>query len=464
MHHLINFKNFSDARIDLLKPVTLLIGRNGAGKSNVIEGVELLAELAQGRSLHEISDVGRGGGSTFEIRGGLRNCPRREHARYDPIDEVIEPGQLYLKFSAQLSGVAVEYLISVVAGNSPHIVEERLTWGERTLFETVDRVNRDNDDIIQVRFDNFAKGGKKPIRAMTAQVSTLSRYDTLPTSDSKMSGQALDVVKAIRSHLKHSYVFDPHPKRMRDYENMGQTQLFRDGANLASVLYSLKLLAETDAPAEELKKNRMVAAVRQQNARASFDLILQRIRQLPEDSFTDFVFEKTSLGEVGLGFRYSDQSVLSSRQMSDGTLRALAILTALETVPTGSRLVVEEIDNGIHPARVKVLMDAVWETAKRRKLNVLATTHNPATLDQLSDEQIKSVVLCFHDPAVGASRLLPIPDLPASESMLEQGRLGELMTQQVLEKHVQPGFEKRRAKQGLAWLDKLKKPQLGEQA
>jgi hypothetical protein len=38
------------------------------------------------------------------------------------------------------------------------------------------------------------------------------------------------------------------------------------------------------------------------------------------------------------------------------------------------------------------------------------------------------------------------------------------MTQQVLEKHVQPGFEKRRAKQGLAWLDKLKKPQLGEQA
>jgi hypothetical protein len=270
-----------------------------------------------------------------------------------------------------------------------------------------------------------------------------------------MSGQALNVVNAIRSHLKHSYVFDPHPKRMRDYENMGQTQLFRDGANLASVLYSLKLLAETDVPAEDLKKNRMVAAVRQQNAKASFDLILQRIRQLPEDSFTDFVFEKTSLGEVGLGFRYSDQSVLSSRQMSDGTLRALAILTALETVPSGSRLVVEEIDNGIHPARVKVLMDAVWETAERRKLNVLATTHNPATLDQLSDEQIKSVVLCFHDPAVGASRLLPIPDLPASESMLEQGRLGELMTQQVLEKHVQPGFAEKRAERGLQWLQKI---------
>ena len=100
-------------------------------------------------------------------------------------------------------------------------------------------------------------------------------------------------------------------------------------------------------------------------------------------------------------------------------------------------------------------MDAVWETAKRRNLNVLATTHNPATLDQLSDEQIKSVVLCFYDPAVGASRLLPIPDLPASESMLEQGRLGELMTQQVLEKHVQPGFAEKRAERGLQWLQKI---------
>jgi ABC-type branched-subunit amino acid transport system ATPase component len=455
MHHLINFKNFSDAQIELLNPVTLLIGRNGAGKSNVIEGVELLAELAQGRSLHEISDVGRGGGSTFEIRGGLRNCPRREHASYDSISELTDPGQLTLKFTAHVKGLPVEYLIIVAAGNSPHIVEERLIWGERTLFATAGRVSRESDDIIQVRFDNFAKGGKKPIRALTAQVSTLSRYETLPTSDSKMSDQALGVVNGIRNHLKHAYVFDPHPKRMRDYENIGQTQLFRDGANLASVLYGLKLLADTEIPPENLKKNPMVSVVRQHNARASFDLILQRIRQLPEDSFTDFVFEKTSLGEVGLGFRYSDQSVLSSRQMSDGTLRALAILTALETVPSGSRLVVEEIDNGIHPARVKVLMDAVWETAERRKLNVLATTHNPATLDQLSDEQIKSVVLCFHDPAVGASRLLPIPDLPASESMLEQGRLGELMTQQVLEKNVQPGFAEKRAERGLQWLQKI---------
>ena len=49
MHILKNFKNFADARLDLLSPMTLLIGRNGSGKSNVIEGVELLAQIAHGR-------------------------------------------------------------------------------------------------------------------------------------------------------------------------------------------------------------------------------------------------------------------------------------------------------------------------------------------------------------------------------------------------------------------------------
>ena len=41
--------------------------------------------------------------------------------------------------------------------------------------------------------------------------------------------------------------------------------------------------------------------------------------------------------------------------------------------------------------------------------------------------------------------------------MLEQGRLGELMTQQVLEKHVQPGFAAKRAERGLQWLEKIQK-------
>ncbi len=454
MHHFVNFKNFADAQINLLNPVTLLIGRNGAGKSNVIEAVELLAYLAQGHSVHQISDVGRGSGTTFEIRGGFRSCPRREHLAYHPDDELFGPQTFTLAFDARVDQQPMRYSIEVDVSGKPHIANESLKWGGRVLFETVADAATADADILSVRHDNFARGKNKPTRAMTADQSVLSRYESLSTSDNDTAQKAMTVVRGVRSHLQHAYVFDPNPRLMRNYENVGQTQLFRDGSNLASVLFELERSAvklEKEPPSNPSSFEPI-----QGSPRTTLKLIRDRIRQLPEDAFTELTFEQTRLGEVGLGFRYSDTSVLGARQMSDGTLRALAILTALETVPQGSRLVVEEIDNGIHPARVKTLVDAVWETARRRRLNVLATTHNPATLDQLDAEQIQGVVLCFHDGSQNASRLLPVPELPAAESLLEQGRLGELMTQQVLERHVQPDFAKKRTEKGLAWLKKLK--------
>ena len=74
MHCLTDFKNFARAELNLFEPLTVLLGRNGSGKTNLIEGVELLATLARGVPLNEISDVDRGG--IFEVRGGLRSCIR----------------------------------------------------------------------------------------------------------------------------------------------------------------------------------------------------------------------------------------------------------------------------------------------------------------------------------------------------------------------------------------------------
>ena len=69
-----HYKVRSCAELDLFKPLTVLLGRNGSGKTNLIEGVELLATLVRGAPFNEITDIDRGG--TFEVRGGLRSCIR----------------------------------------------------------------------------------------------------------------------------------------------------------------------------------------------------------------------------------------------------------------------------------------------------------------------------------------------------------------------------------------------------
>ena len=74
MHRLKNFKNFEDASVNLFEPLTMLLGRNGSGKTNLIEGVELMAALARGMPTNDVTDIGRGG--ALEVRGGLPSCGR----------------------------------------------------------------------------------------------------------------------------------------------------------------------------------------------------------------------------------------------------------------------------------------------------------------------------------------------------------------------------------------------------
>ena len=175
-------------------------------------------------------------------------------------------------------------------------------------------------------------------------------------------------------HLQASFVFDPNPKLMHGYERIGNNVLSKDGANLSAVLYALSTGDETQ--------------------KASLDRLLSQISQLPDEPYEEFDFTTTDLGDVIFGLREKTGYTVDARSLSDGTLRTLAILTALGAVQQGSHVIVEEFDNGLHPSRVGVLTSAIAEATERRDLRILVTTHNPATMNNLTADQLKSVVLC----------------------------------------------------------------------
>ncbi len=428
MHILKNFKNFAEAKLNLLNPLTLMIGRNGAGKSNVIEAVELLSQLAHGRPLYEITDVGRGGGSTFEVRGGLPGC-----VRIGQLDEISDTDKFSLEFSAIYKQTSFVYSITINLSPQPKISNEELRWGKRIVF-SANQGKR--EDILDVQFDNFKKGRNKPIAHLPSDRSILSRYESFANLDNAKQTQkdASNLVLKVERHLNAAFVFDLNPKQMRNYEQIGQNLLVKDGSNLSSVLYSLS------------HNNKQQAVLSR---------ILENIKQLPEEPLESFEFVQTKLNDVILAFRRSDNSLADARLLSDGSLRTLAILTALETVPKSSRIIIEEMDNGIHPSRVNMLVDYIWECSNRRNLNVLATTHNPATLNCLSPDQLKSVVLCYYDNESNTSRLTPLIDLPRADILLERGSLGDLVTGHLLEQHLMPEFDEEQKRKALEWLESL---------
>ncbi len=314
MHYFKNFKNFSEIEIDLFKPLTVLIGPNGSGKSNLIEAIELLSFLAQGGSLYEITDINKA--SKQEIRGGLQGCPHHGKSTFT------------LCFSANIKynvrecdrECACDYKIEI--GAEPlRIVDESLYLDGKMFFEVV--TAESDQHALRVCYNNFARGGKKPQGNASPMQSLLSQYKTFALSNQQLEASKR-VVNMIAKYLQTSFVFDPSPKVMRDYEHIGMgNKLTKNGSNLSAVLYGLK------------KGNK--------ESQASLKRILGWIQQVPNEPYQDFEFITVpQLNDVIFSLRQIDMGYLNSAGiLSDGTLRCLAVLTALETSAPGSRVIIE---------------------------------------------------------------------------------------------------------------------------
>ena len=76
-------------------------------------------------------------------------------------------------------------------------------------------------------------------------------------------------------------------------------------------------------------------------------------------------------------------------QESDGTLRLLAILTALFQDPAPPLIGLEEPELAIHPGAMAVLADTMKEASLRGQ--VLVATHSPDLINLLPIESIRAV-------------------------------------------------------------------------
>lgn len=68
-----NFKCFKEAELSF-EFLTTVIGTNSSGKTNAIEGMMILSEIATGRDLSMILDGSKNGYSG--VRGGAKACSR----------------------------------------------------------------------------------------------------------------------------------------------------------------------------------------------------------------------------------------------------------------------------------------------------------------------------------------------------------------------------------------------------
>jgi len=98
---------------------------------------------------------------------------------------------------------------------------------------------------------------------------------------------------------------------------------------------------------------------------------------------------RSYLGEALL-FDFANAQNIPARAVSEGTLLLLGLLTVLHGPEQPNVLLMDDIDQGLHPLAQRKLLEVLAQLmAEYPKLQVLATSHSPYLLDGLRPEQVR---------------------------------------------------------------------------
>lgn len=106
------------------------------------------------------------------------------------------------------------------------------------------------------------------------------------------------------------------------------------------------------------------------------------------DYLSDILGRKYSSAEIWEGKRHSlpmakTSAVYSGFNMGTGESALIEIISALEAVPEGSLVLIEEIELGIHPSALKRLAQILVAVALKRSLQIICTSHSEWFIDGL---------------------------------------------------------------------------------
>jgi predicted ATPase len=421
-----HFKSYRSATLHL-GPLTVLIGANASGKSNALEALRLLSWIAQGNRLSNIKYAVYENDAS--VRGTTKDLGFRGNKKFT------------LKATLNNRWEYVSFTLLVDNNGDLHIDDERmdvLNFSTLPLYEVVGRTGDVGSDL-QVAYNNFARGGIKPKVSCTDQMSVMTQLQ----SSARFAGshkQAQRIIpescERFQKELSAFLFLDPQPSLMRGYSFKTDDRLHGDGSNLSGVLAKV-----CDEPSMSAR-------------------LLSLIKSLPEQNINSIDFIQTPKGEVMVQLEETfggENRKFDATLLSDGTLRVLSIAAAVMSAKEGSLVVIEEIDNGVHPSRAEMLLGNISAIAQERGIRVLISSHNPALLDALPDSAIPNVVFCYRNPNSGESALTRLQDIPDYPELIAQGPVGHLMTSGVLERFVKthpgPVLKKQQAE---AWLAALR--------
>ena len=395
---LVNFKNFADETLRV-GPFTVIVGANASGKSNIRDAFRFLHGIGRGYTLAEIMGEKYGAGGQSEW-AGIRGAT----------NEIIRFGKP--SFSLRIEVGDLDYSMRVSRDRRRpgafRVTREELRTRWLSKIYTShpspgDPVRAQDDDThLLLRMAKTGEqrkyGHRIAVRPDQPALTQISEHRRVVRRHKEYADQVIQTLARIR-------FLDLEPNLMRQPAFPGQIALGDSGENLPTVLRAI---------CDDSKRRRTLAAW---------------TRELTPMDVADFDFPTDPVtGRVQLIIREENDRTVSAYSASDGTLRFLAMLAALlGTNPVGVYFF-EEIDNGIHPTRLHLLIDLIEKQTAKNGIQVITTTHSPDVLNLINDKTFgnTSVVSRLEDSDDAIIR--PVDSLPNAKKLRKAQGLGRLHT------------------------------------
>ena len=321
-----NFKALNDFKLEF-EQLTLLIGTNGVGKSTVLQALELLSYFTKGKEHGELNNyLKENNWVAKDLKSTLNN---RRKTKFILV--------------IQINNELFDWSVTIEAKKGKiELIQETITNKKGHHF-----LLRSN----QKAFANNKNGIKLPLIGNSFISSGLSLLD-----EEAHQEQYPELI-AIKKALNGIGLFDFSStfQLKSSHSISANAKIGKHGENFATYLYQL--------PKEELEK-----------------LSDEIGKYLPH--YEKIRITKKSREEVQIDIKEKyNNSLIDAPHISDGTMRIIAILTLALTNSGYSSMLIEEIEDGIHPSLAGEIIQVFLKIVKNTKQQFILTTHNPLILD-----------------------------------------------------------------------------------
>jgi predicted ATPase len=373
-----NYKSLKLAEVQL-QDLTVILGPNAAGKSNLFDALNLLARLVTCKNLKE----------AFE---GHRGLPLESvHYNQGSIADLLkqETHRLAFEVDVELSEAVVQE------------TEQRIRDLRKCLDESNGSANekaRITERLLRYRVELEIESSSGVMRVMNERLAALrqrgggekARHPFLEKSGTKLSlrmeGQGHPTVH----ELGLDYTIVSTPLYVPHYPHLAA---FREEMSRCRFYYfePRVLMREANAIAdvtvlgprgEELAAFYHTLALRSPKQFEALKLAAKQL--LPR--LKNLEVERTEKAELFLRVREDDASY-SNRLISEGTLRVLGLLAVLSPTSGSTTIGYEEPENGVHPRRLRNIAELIRNAADGSR-QILVNTHSPILPTYFQNENL----------------------------------------------------------------------------